>query len=679
MSPVTSHSLGVPLPSDFSKLNVSQLKTICKERRITGYSKLGKAALIRKLRELGPSAPSPSSAPSTPLQAQANPLLSKPGSSRSRADVPAIGQSGDASRPPLPPAKLNLVTGTHIVLTSAPDTALPPPVDQPEWQGKRLCPPMSTLDAPVPKRVASETSPSRAHAAPATKKPKLFASESVVVTVAAGTSVCAPNSAHLPGHLGAPGPPPPVSVLSCLSAPPNSRRFKPLIPTCSPSATPCTRKEAQPPSLLHGDKSTMRREIILWHLDFPSHVQPPSLSPITIPPPLVQRKLVQRWAIILSGLSGQERSQCCLVSKLIRYAVYSSSYYQLFRYFSGRRLSLVLQQCGSVLMINFWPYLQQREQEVSERKNAIMNSFLQSAFRGPSDLISSRLWSSPENEKQLTVALRFLLTRLWFALSSGNECRESIRSTWLYDTITDVVEIVEAEIWCVTTRNIISGELQAFHVLEATCEVLGLVAGGTRGDEHLRWDWAGYIEQRKANPNSTSPLCDAMRWADHAEFDRGISRHWLRRTAQMGAHGTALRTIAGRYVLACVVGNSLSGTWMSAPQMAQEFAGLAQRRRTLPVPAARAPNVHLFLPAHHHIESVHLTAAGGRPLHPALAVVQTPAREYYILRDNGMEVGCEEDGVASIWMRIIGCDARGEPVERPEVSFGELKAYIENL
>jgi hypothetical protein len=59
--------------------------------------------------------------------------------------------------------------------------------------------------------------------------------------------------------------------------------------------------------------------------------------------------------------------------------------------------------------------------------------------------------------------------------------------------------------------------------------------------------------------------------------------------------------------------------------------------------------------------------------------VQTPAREYYILRDNGMEVGCEEDGVASIWMRILGCDARGEPVERPEVSFGELKAYIENL
>ena len=129
-----------------------------------------------------------------------------------------------------------------------------------------------------------------------------------------------------------------------------------------------------------------------------------------------------------------------------------------------------------------------------------------------------------------------------------------MRTSWLYDIITDVVEIVKDEIWCVITRSVISGYVQAFHVLEATCEVLGL-AGGSRDDENLRLDWAGYIEHRKANPQSTSPLHDAMRWADHGEFDHGISRHWLRRTEQMGAQGTALRTIARRYTLACVVGN----------------------------------------------------------------------------------------------------------------------------
>ena len=82
---------------------------------------------------------------------------------------------------------------------------------------------------------------------------------------------------------------------------------------------------------------------------------------------------------------------------------------------------------------------------------------------------------------------------------------------------------------------------------------------------------------------------------------------------------------------------------------------------------------------HRHVESVHFTTTDGRLLHPALAVVQTPAREYYILRDNGMEVGSEEDGVARVWMRILGCNARGELVERAGVSFEELKAYIQDL
>ena len=149
------------------------------------------------------------------------------------------------------------------------------------------------------------------------------------------------------------------------------------------------------------------------------------------------------------------------------------------------------------------------------------------------------------------------MTRVWFSLSVGTECGRRVRTNWLHDTITDAVEIVKGEIWSVTVRNAISGYQQVFHVLEATCEVLGL-AGETRGDDehlHVRLDWAGYIEKRKANPDSTSPLCDAMRWADHAEFDRGISRHWLSRTTQMGERGAALRMIAERYTLACVVGN----------------------------------------------------------------------------------------------------------------------------
>lgn len=46
-------------------------------------------------------------------------------------------------------------------------------------------------------------------------------------------------------------------------------------------------------------------------------------------------------------------------------------------------------------------------------------------------------------------------------------------------------------------------------------------------------------------------------------------------------------------------------------------------------------------------------------LHDAIAVVQTPGREYYVLRDNGMQVGCEEEGIPEVWQHIIGCDMLG--------------------
>jgi hypothetical protein len=62
---------------------------------------------------------------------------------------------------------------------------------------------------------------------------------------------------------------------------------------------------------------------------------------------------------------------------------------------------------------------------------------------------------------------------------------------------------------------------------------------------------------------------------------------------------------------------------------------------------------------HHYVESVHFANRKGEPLHEALAVVQTPGREYYILRDNGMQVGCEEDGVSGTWMSVLGCHHDG--------------------
>lgn len=62
---------------------------------------------------------------------------------------------------------------------------------------------------------------------------------------------------------------------------------------------------------------------------------------------------------------------------------------------------------------------------------------------------------------------------------------------------------------------------------------------------------------------------------------------------------------------------------------------------------------------HHYVETVAFKTASGKPLHNALAALQTPSREYLILRETGLTVGCEEDGLAPVWMDLLQCDERG--------------------
>jgi len=62
---------------------------------------------------------------------------------------------------------------------------------------------------------------------------------------------------------------------------------------------------------------------------------------------------------------------------------------------------------------------------------------------------------------------------------------------------------------------------------------------------------------------------------------------------------------------------------------------------------------------HHHVESVHFTTTSGVALHPAVASIQTLHREYFVLRDNGLQIGCEEEGVGEVWMGILGCAVDG--------------------
>lgn len=339
MSPNSSHDIGAPLPSDLSKLNVSQLKAICKERRIVGYSKLGKAALIRKLGDIAPSPQFPSSAQtrSTRTQAQTSPLLSASGSSPAQVNdslSPAaqrpMGLPDPGFFPREPPA--NAVPSAHIPQNSATSGSRSnPPSSLSRDRGQNSDPSgtESALNVPVSKRISSE------QAGPLAKKPKVVAISSPLSARRAGipflTSVHAGDRGGVPDTSSSALPEPGSTLLpgskkeghqfngqtQIISM--SGKRFKPLKVMRPLSATLGNGNGSR---CSQGSKSAnvAVQPTLLWHLDFPAPPEP-SLSPaITIPPSLSQRKLVQHWAVILSGLSDEDRLRCCLVSKLIRYA-----------------------------------------------------------------------------------------------------------------------------------------------------------------------------------------------------------------------------------------------------------------------------------------------------------------------------------------------------------------------
>lgn len=60
-------------------------------------------------------------------------------------------------------------------------------------------------------------------------------------------------------------------------------------------------------------------------------------------------------------------------------------------------------------MTNIWPYLRFRTTEVSERRYAFKQSFLGKYTSSMGyDPLSKHVWTSPDDEKQVDVALRFV-------------------------------------------------------------------------------------------------------------------------------------------------------------------------------------------------------------------------------------------------------------------------------
>lgn len=159
---------------------------------------------------------------------------------------------------------------------------------------------------------------------------------------------------------------------------------------------------------------------------------------------------------------------------------------------------------------------------------------------------------SIEDKTQLSIRFRFVLTRLWFTLSVGTNQRDP--SVWLKHIVEDAQEVVKGEIWAITIRD--GNSLAEFYVLESTCEVIGRALNTPQLEVYsseLRADWSRYISSHTAG--SRDLISENLRWANYDEYNRGISRHWLRRISGEGDAGLSKKVVAERYVLACVVAN----------------------------------------------------------------------------------------------------------------------------
>ncbi|KAF5369567.1 hypothetical protein D9758_002578 [Tetrapyrgos nigripes] len=743
---------GVLTEAELSTLNLAQLKAICKEKNLTGYSKLAKPLIIRRILDhygsvpqaslsiaeksstseepgqssgsLPPKLPTPPTSQSPrynlPRQDTATSSMVIDVNNYSQAAPQASSHSATCSMLPPDPIDVGIPStsqgskrpSSHTTneyvrgqvppakkLKAKDGSAAPPPPSKPPpsfAQGVRTKIPLTSSFA----RKNVPSSPAQSTGQKDVPKPKalIFANSQHDTSSVRGT----PGPALLKSTLQNQATSSTSSALAAAKKPgANTRRFTPLVPKKAvplpliPSAVQPVKKSAEPssaPVSTASNLSNQNHSLPPLYLDFASPPGSPSFDRLTIPPPLSKNRLILPYSIILSRVSEADIKQCMLASRVIRRAAFVSAGTRISRDFAGKRLESVIAEYPPHIY-NFWPYLQQRQKELTERHERYIQSFLGKFFsRENPHIVSQRLWTSPDNERQVVIALRFLLTRLFFSISVGDETGFS----WMEATVIDAQEVVEDEIWRIVVQQPSSsapgfGEFsrggssqETLYVLESTCEVVGhpppassTGVSSTSISVPLRADWSAYIARKTSISVSSSQLAEStstsetrqgsglisqLSWINHEEYDKGMSRHWLKRISEEGELGRRKRMMAERYILACVVGNSVSGQWKSSTEMAQDFAGMASKGYAgggRSVALKRSSKIHLFLPEHHLVESVHFTSRNGAPLHPALAIIQTPRREYFVLKDNGMQVGCEEDGVAEVWMDMVGCDRFG--------------------
>ena len=345
------------LPSNLAKLTIPQLKAICKERKITGYSKLSKPELLLKLgttessktavtlethilkdslsnasavRIVNTSSLSPSyeiATVTTSNQPQGVARVSEINTQYriQPAQLTSIAQSAfEIQLIPQPQNSTSIFTlkrpleslqsRSELSSSKKQKILVTPSVLTVSSQTSNSTSSFKISETPKPKPSRSGLVPINEATSP-TRTPTLthtvtFISSSPTSTpleatksgLSPQTSLPAPRIINT-GHVT-------TTMLS------TSKRFKPLVTKKYPP------KPNKPTLLASTTKLRQSNSLVpLHHLDCPlAHIDTIDLKPITLPPRLSQRKYLHRWSIILSALPNAEKIQCCLVSRMFRYA-----------------------------------------------------------------------------------------------------------------------------------------------------------------------------------------------------------------------------------------------------------------------------------------------------------------------------------------------------------------------
>ncbi|KAG8838535.1 hypothetical protein FRB91_007579, partial [Serendipita sp. 411] len=262
---------------------------------------------------------------------------------------------------------------------------------------------------------------------------------------------------------------------------------------------------------------------------------------ITIPPTVSQRKRVKLLALALKDVDEDSRTMCCLASRLLRYAVFVSAQFILCEEFPGRRTERVLsraQDCFS----NLWPYLLARRAEVSLLKSRYSKLFLSRYVPNP---LSKRIWGNPDFGDEVSRALRLVLSRLWFCVSIYGDTGMgllleqifSVRPVGRHKQIVRVEMLKE------------DGSKRVYFALEATGEAIGRQTSSSSStddavDTQVRADWSRFLQGHV--DGEMQNLWNTLHCANVEDYEKGVSKVWLRRVPNEGFLGEWKQRVATR-------------------------------------------------------------------------------------------------------------------------------------